>query len=368
MPLWKHTAVFAKSFARKALLATPPSVRRALGPDFFAHLTPEFLWLEVTAACPNRCKFCGIGDKIPSGRALTPAQIQTALEDPLFRGLRIVVVSGGEPTLRPDLEAILASVHRAVPQARIVLSSSAALPDRLVRAARTALELGVRLDVGVSVDGLGKRHDELRGAPGLFTKVDGALRELRELKREFGSQLRVSVGMVIADDTAAQVDAVRRYARGLRAAFNPQWYNQAAYYDNVGRDRLSARAELLRIGKQLEPSILTDFAVRVLEGRAPKARCTMLFNACLVKSSGDMVPCFTFWDNSVGNVLKDSPSAIWASQRARVERKRVMACDGCLNACGVVWSADPDYLGRSRFYLRHPRVFVAKLRERLASA
>lgn len=350
------------------MLATPPSVRRALGPDFFADLAPEFLWLEATAACPNRCKFCGIGAKVPVARALTPAQIESTLGDPLFRGLRIVVVSGGEPTLRPDLEAILASVHRAVPKARIVLSSSAALPERLVRAARTALELGVRLDVGVSVDGIGARHDELRGAPGLFAKVDAALRELRILKREYGARLRISVGMVVADDTVQQVDAVRRYAASLGAAFNPQWYNQAAYYDNVGHDRLSAHASLKQIGKTLDPSILTDAALRALDGRAPKARCTMLFNACLLKSSGDMVPCFSFWENTVGNVLKDSPSAIWASRRAREERRRVMACDGCLNACGVVWSADPDYLGRGRFYLRHPSVFVAKLRERFVSA
>jgi len=358
----------AKDFAKKALLATPPSVRRALGPDFFADVGPDFLWLEATAACPNHCKFCGIGDRIPTTRALSPAQVESILGDPLFRGLRIVVVSGGEPTLRPDLEAILASVHRAVPTARIVLSTSAALPDRLVRAARSALKLGVRLDVGVSVDGIGARHDELRGAPGLFAKVDRALTELRELSREFGGRLRVSVGMVISDDTVAEVDAVRRYATRHGAAFNPQWYNQASYYDNLGKDRLSAHAALKTVGKRLEPSILTEYALRVLDGRAPKARCTMLFNACLVKSSGDMVPCFTFWDHAIGNVLTSSPSAIWASRRAREERKCVMACDGCLNACGVVWSADADYLGRSRFYLRHPRVFLTKLRERWASA
>ena len=367
MTRWARAATFVEGFARKALLATPPSVRRALGPDFFADLTPDFLWLETTAACSNRCKFCGIGAKVPTGRVMSPHQIEQTLRDPLFRALRIVVVSGGEPTLRPDLEAILASVHRAVPKARIVLSTSAALPERLVLAVTAALKLGVQLEVGVSVDAIGARHDELRGTPGLFAKVDGALRELRELRREFGSRLRVSVGMVISDDTASEVAAVRRYAKSMDAGFNPQWYNQAAYYDNVGSDRLSTRATLRQVGKALEPSILTEFALRVLDGCAPKARCTMLFNACLVKSSGDMVPCFTFWEDTVGNVLEASPSAIWAGQRARQARQRVMACDGCLNACGVVWSADPDYLGRSRFYLRHPSVFMTKLRERLAS-
>jgi len=365
MTAWAHASMFVRGFARKALLATPPSLRRSLGPDFFADLTPDFLWLETTAACSNRCKFCGIGAKVPTGRVMTPHQIEQTLVDPLFRDLRIVVVSGGEPTLRPDLDVILASVHRAVPKARIVLSTSAALPERLVQAVTAALKLGVLLEVGVSVDGIGARHDELRGTPGLFAKVDGALQALRELRREYGARMRVSVGMVISDDTVDQVESVRRYAQSMGAAFNPQWYNQAAYYDNVGSDRMSARAKLRQVGKALEPSILTDFALRAIDGRAPKARCTMLFNACLLKSSGDMVPCFSFWDDKVGNVLEASPSAIWASRRTREARKRVMACDGCLNACGVVWSADPDYLGRTRFFLRHPRVFLTKLRERL---
>jgi len=362
---WSRASTCVGGFARKALLAAPPSLRRALGADFFADLRPDFLWLETTAACSNRCKFCGIGAKVPTGRVMTPREIEQTLRDPLFRALRIVVISGGEPTLRPDLEVILASVHRALPSTRLVLSTSAALPERLVHAVTAALKLGVHLEVGVSVDGIGARHDELRGTPGLFAKVDGALRELRALRREFGARLRVSVGMVISDDTVDQVEAVRRYAKSMGASFNPQWYNQAAYYDNVGSDRLSARARLRQVGQALEPSILTQFALRVLDGSAPKARCTMLFNACLLKSGGDMVPCFTYWEDKVGNVLEASPSTIWASQRAREARKRVMACDGCLNACGVVWSADPDYLGRSRFYLRHPRVFAAKLRQRL---
>lgn len=366
MRLLTRKAAPARSFGRKALLAMPPSVRRALGPDFFAGLAPEFLWFESTAACSNRCRFCGYGERVPTGRALSPGQLERTLRDPVFRTLRLVVVSGGEPTLRPDLDALLGSVHRAVPKARIVLSSSAALPERLVHAARAALRLGVRLEVGVSVDGIGARHDELRGAPGLFAKVDTALRQLRELKREHGFRLRVSVGMVISDDTVEQVDDVRRYAESLGAAFNPQWYQQAKYYDNVGRDCLSARAALSKLGKTLEPTMVTDLALRVLDGRAPKARCTMMFNACLLKSSGDLVPCFAFWESTVGNVLEASPSAIWASQRAREARKRVMACDGCLSACGVVWSADADYLGRGRFYLRHPHVLMAKLRERLA--
>lgn len=352
---------------RQLLLASPPRLRRALGPDFFAPVRPRFLWLESTAACGNRCKFCTIGLNVPQSRALTPQEIESTLRDPLFAGLRIVVVSGGEPTLRPDLDAVLASVQRAVPRARIVLSTSASVPARLLSAVESALARGVRLEVGVSVDGIGEKHDAMRGVAGLFADVDRALRELVALARTARGRLRVTVSMVVCDDTIDSVDAVRRYAEELGAHFNPQWYNQAAYYGNLGQDRLSRTAVLLKIAEKLEPTLLNAFAARWLRGRAPKARCTMLFNACLLKSNGDLAPCFTYWDHAVGNVRRDTPSRIWASLRARETRKLVLNCDGCLNACGVVWSYDADYVHRGRFFLRHPRVFAGKLKEWLAS-
>ncbi|HEX5099562.1 MAG TPA: radical SAM protein, partial [Polyangiaceae bacterium] len=197
-----------RNLSQHLLLASPPRVRRALGPRFFDEVTPKFLWLEATSACGNRCKFCSIGRNVPQSRPLAPAELETALRDPLFRRLRIVVVSGGEPTLRPDLDAILTSVHRAVPAARIVLSTSAPLPERVVPAVEAALRAGVRLEVGVSVDGLGPKHDAMRGVPGLFDSVDRTLRELTALRRAWGPRLRVIVSMVICDDTLGDVDAV----------------------------------------------------------------------------------------------------------------------------------------------------------------
>ena len=356
-----------RALPRQLLLASPPKLRRALGPRFFGAVEPRFLWLESTAACGNRCKFCSIGLNVPQNRALTPQEIEATLRDPLFSGLRIVVVSGGEPTLRPDLDAVLASVHRAVPRARIVLSTSAAMPARLLGVVASALEQGVRLEVGVSVDGLGVKHDAMRGVPGLFAEVDGALRALALLNRTSRGRLRVTVSMVVCDDTIDSVDDVKRYAAALGATFNPQWYNQAAYYGNLGKDRLSRTAALLKVAEKLEPTLLSEFAARWLRGRAPEPRCTMLFNACLLKSSGDLVPCFTYWDHAVGNVRQTTPSQIWAGLRAEQARKLVMNCDGCLNACGVVWSYDANYLHRGQFFLRHPRVFADKVKEWLGA-
>jgi MoaA/NifB/PqqE/SkfB family radical SAM enzyme len=339
---------------KKLALTSPRGVRRLFGERFFDDLNPEFLWLEATDACPNRCAFCDIGKKRPSPNPLSPEEITQMLRDPLFDHLRVVIVSGGEPTVRKDLPEILSVVHRARPKATMVLSTSAALPERLLVAVHAALSEGMRLHVGVSLDGVGTRHDEIRGRPGLFEKVDRALGGLADLGQQFPRRLVVDVGFVFSDVTCADAVAVRDYATSRGFDFNVQWYNQGAYYGNEGRNLLSRTGDLLDVARSFPPTPLNDWGYHVLEGSPLDYRCTLLHNSCLVKSNGDMVACFKHWNEAAGNIRRESPTAVWRSQRARQVRAMVRACHGCLNTCGVFWSLDANYLARLGFFLRPP--------------
>jgi len=345
---------------KKIALTSSRPIKRLFGDQFFEDLRPEFLWLETTDACGNQCTFCDIWENKATRHPLTPAEIETVLGDPLFQGLRVVVVSGGEPTLRKDLAEILSAVHRAAPRAYVVLSSSAMLPDRLLSAVRSALDEGMDLEVGISVDGLAARHDQARGVAGLFDKVDRTLRELAELKR-LHARLRVKIGFVLSDATVDQMDAVSDYAAALGFEFNVQWYNQAAYYGNVGRDLLSDTAQLERATRSLRPTPLRTWGRRVLRGKPLDYNCSTLHNSCLLKCNGDVVPCFNYWDQTAGNVRQETPSSLWKSERARQARRVVRACHGCLNSCGVQWSFEANYIARARFYLRHPGLLLEKL-------
>jgi Fe-coproporphyrin III synthase len=362
---------------RKLALTSPRGLRRLFGDRFFDDLSPEFLWLEATDACPNRCTFCDIGKKRPSGNPLSPEEIARMLVDPIFDHLRVVIVSGGEPTVRKDLPEVLSAIHRTRPKVALVLSTSAALPERLLVAVRRALDEGIRLQVGVSLDGLGARHDEIRGRPGLFEKVDRALGELADLRRRYPRRLSVNIGFVFSDATHADTAAVRDYATSRGFDVNVQWYNQGAYYGNEGRNLLSQTDVLLPAARSFPSTPVNHWGRRVLEGRPIDYRCTTLHNACLVKSNGDVVACFKYWNEAVGNIRQDTPSAVWKSQRARQVRATVRACRGCLNSCGVIWSYDANYLGRLGFLLRYSgwwrlgqtpsnRVMTARSNTRLA--
>jgi radical SAM protein with 4Fe4S-binding SPASM domain len=254
--------------------------------------------------------------------------------------------------VRKDLPAILSAIHRARPKVSLVLSSSAALPKRLLEAVESALAEGLGLHVGVSLDGVGPRHDEIRGRPGLFAKVEHALDGLAALRKRYPDQLGVSVGFVFSDRTFADTATVRDYATVRGFDFNVQWYNQGAYYDNEARPLLSPTPELRLAARDLPPTPLNRRARDVLDGRRLDCRCTLLHNSCLVKSNGDMVACFKYWNDSAGNIRQRTPSAVWRSQQARQARAKVRACRGCLNTCGVGWSLDANYLGRLGWSLR----------------
>jgi Fe-coproporphyrin III synthase len=346
---------------RKLALTSPRCLGHLVSESFIAEMGPEFLWLGVTNACASRCVACEIWHEPRERNPLSPAEIEGALTDPLFRRLKIVVVSGGEPTLRDDLAEILFAIHRAAPRARVILSSNAMHPKELVRAVTAVLEAGMSLEVGVSLDGVSSRHDEVRGIPGLFERVDWTLRALGEIRRQDPHRLHLKVGFVLSDGTVEQLAAVRDYTSRLGIELNVQWYNQADYYGNVGRDLLSKRAELKRAALSLRPTVLHQLGVSSLEGKAKAFACTALHNFCLLKCNGDVVPCFGMWNARIGNIREASPSAIWRGQIAREARRRVRECQGCLNTCGVQWSYDADYLGRARFYLRYPRSLLAKL-------
>ncbi len=348
------------SIAKKLLLGSRRA-SRLFDVDFFESLEPEFLWIETTNQCASRCASCSIWRNAPTEDLLTPPEVENALRDPIFRRLKIVVVSGGEPTLRSDIEAILCAIHRAAPKANIVLSSNAMLPERLLCVVKSALDQGIALEVGVSLDGVGASHDRARGVPGLFQKADHALRELVKLRRIYGAMLRVKAGFTLSDATVSQTESVRRYAKELGIAFNVQWYNQAKYYANVGKDLLSKRIELERAARRLRPTLVNALGRRALRREPLTFACSSMFNFCLLKSNGDVVPCFRLWDVVVGNIRSEKPSAIWRNTEARRARRSVRDCQGCLNTCGVLWSYDVNYLGRVAFYLTHPDALLERL-------
>ncbi len=132
---------------------------------------PVVVW-NVVSHCNMTCPHCYAAASIqPSRNDLSTTEALRVVDDLADAGVEVLILSGGEPLLRPDLLQLAerAAGHGMMP----MLSSNGVLLD--APTAQRLADVGCRY-VGISVDGLRDFNDPYRGLEGAF---DDALDGLR---------------------------------------------------------------------------------------------------------------------------------------------------------------------------------------------
>ena len=150
-------------------------ITKKLQDDVIASHPLQQLFWECTLRCNHHCRHCGSDCKattlVPDmpmedfGRVLDSVAAAT---DP---HKVMVIVSGGEPLMRPDLEACGRMIYEKGFPWGMVTNGFALTPERFAR----LLQSGLRT-MTVSLDGLESDHDWMRGVPGSFAHASQAIR------------------------------------------------------------------------------------------------------------------------------------------------------------------------------------------------
>ena len=158
---------------------------------------PVVIW-NLIRRCNLTCKHCySTSADTDFAGELSTAEVFTVLDQLHAAGVPAVILSGGEPLLRPDLFAI---ARRAKALGlHVSVSSNGTLLDPAI--ARELADCGVDY-YGVSLDGLKPVHDVFRQRAGAF---DDALAGIR-IARDAG--LRVGVRMTLTEANAADLPAL----------------------------------------------------------------------------------------------------------------------------------------------------------------
>ncbi len=172
--------------------------------QFSADKRPVVVW-NVTKQCNLRCVHCyASADPRPDPDELTTREGMALLEDLARFGCPVVLFSGGEPLMRPD---ILDLIHRAVELGmRAVLSTNGVLIDRAL--ARELKKLGLSY-VGISMDGLEEVHDRFRGVKGAFKKAMEAVENCKAEGIKVG--LRFTINRINASEIPGIFDLVKEH-------------------------------------------------------------------------------------------------------------------------------------------------------------
>ncbi|MGB9887063.1 MAG: radical SAM protein [Moorellales bacterium] len=147
---------------------------------------PVVVW-NCTRACNLRCAHCYAAAELQAAEELDTTEARSLIDDLASFRVPVLLLSGGEPLMRPDLFDLIA--HAVGRGLRVVLSTNGTLIDR--QAADTLSRLGVSY-VGISIDGIGDRHDRLRGCRGAFEAALQALRHCRDAGLKVGLRLTLT--------------------------------------------------------------------------------------------------------------------------------------------------------------------------------
>ena len=175
-----------------------------------AHPWPRLVFWETTAACNLVCSHCRRTDVADQ---VTPDELSTeeakAMIDELSGwGRTILVFSGGEPLMRPDIfELMRYANQRGV---IVALATNGTLIDRDL--AKRIHDSGVDR-VSISFDGADEAtHDAFRRLPGSFRSAMAGAEALR------AEDVSLQINVTVAKHNADQMDGMVNLAKGLGAA------------------------------------------------------------------------------------------------------------------------------------------------------
>lgn len=145
---------------------------------------PRVLNFPVTNKCTYRCVMCNVwAPAYSADRDMTPEVIAAVLRNPLFKEVRHVGISGGEPLIRKDLIEVIRSGCNTLPKLKgLSIITNASIDSTGDVLAEIKCELASRhvsLHVEVSIDGVGQVHDKNRGCAGAY---DRTLKNFLDLK------------------------------------------------------------------------------------------------------------------------------------------------------------------------------------------
>jgi len=293
---------------------------------------PVVVW-NVTKACNLNCIHCyaGAGAGRPAVEELSNEDGVRLIDDLASFGVPVILFSGGEPLMRPDLNELAS--YAAGKGLRAVISTNGTLITE--QRARELKGIGLSY-VGVSLDGLEAVNDRFRGKSGAFALAMRGIKNSMEAGLKVG--LRFTINKHNAEEISNIFDLLEKY-RIPRVCFyhlvyagrGSQMIDQDLSLDETrgAVDLIMDRTRLLHEkGFPVEVLTVDNHAdgpylyMKMLKEGNPKAgEVFELLKMNEGNSSGRGIGCVS-WDGSVhadqfwrhlsfGNVLERPFSEIW---------------------------------------------------------
>jgi len=280
--------------------------------NIFFTKTPMYVFLFVTSFCNARCKMCFNWREIENARRdeeLKLDEIKKIFGN--FSSIQQLTISGGEPFLRDDLPEILEFTSYANDVQRITIPTGGILSDKIYGQSRRILDRikkDTHLRIGLSVEGVGEKHDEIMQVKGAFKNLQETYRRLHSILNSY-KNLNIDISICCSVFNKGDLKELIRYcdeyfkdctigiclARGDTRDSSSKNVTPAEYKEII--DYLYQLKTASKANKPFAGLIdvltkdVNNQVLQILETKKMPSRCYAYSKMIVLQSNGDVFPC-----------------------------------------------------------------------------
>ena len=293
---------------------------------------PARMDLAVTYRCNLKCQKCYVGDK-KDYRELTTGEWAKVYGNLWKIGVPQIVITGGEPTMRDDIVALVSQGEEFVTG---LVTNGTRLSDLAEALKKASLDYAQ-----ITIESLDREiHDSITGAAGSFDQTVAGIKKALEVN------LEVVTNTTLTKTNGSQFTETLTWLHSLgvkHVACNTLICSGGGTkhkLDNgLSDDELKmilteacSQAEKLELDFQWYSPTCYQQGVNPLElGFGIKA-CSAAAHNMTIQPDGTVLPCQS-WPETVGNILTDNWKDIWQHPVCRKLRDHLLMPQAC-QICG----------------------------------
>lgn len=298
--------------------------------------------LNANDVCNSKCVMCNIWEQ-KKGFEFSPEQLKTILHDDLFKDVKHIGVTGGEPTMREDLPEIYQAIIEAIPNINGLSTITNCykendVKNRIEKVIEVCKKNNKPFSMMISLDGYGEVHDKIRGRKGNFDSAINILKHFNE------KGINISTGSTVSKDNVWEIDELLDYmkknsiyGRFRVAEFIKRLYNEnkSSVIRNFNDDevyhlilffyKLIFTFEKNETYKRTYKSI-----INILAGGERLIGCPYQNNGVVLNSKGELAFCAPK-SEIIGNTLERSAIEIYNSNSTEHNRILKENCKNCIH-------------------------------------
>lgn len=303
---------------------------------------PRSVEFDITPRCNSKCIYCMASDRMKDPTELSTQKIIDIIDELNDLGTWVITLSGGEPTLRPDLFEILEYAEK-LEMATSVFTNGMTVDEQMAKKFSKFKHLFAQLSLDSSNPA---HHDEQRGVKGAFEKTVQGIKNL--LKYNVFIEIATIVTPINVDDIEKlasfvhdlNIKSIRISPAAIlgRACDNPEKFS-------FSREQLMKLGNTIaRLNKKYRGSIIISKSPHMVTfsgdttSNEPLKMCGVGKNNLYIAPNGLVYPCMllAFPELVLGDIKKESISTIWKTSSVirKLRKLSVEKFEKC-SACKV---------------------------------